>query len=158
MQCFIARTFGPRMLSSIFFYSKIFLYNILLFESLALVCWIPYFFYSKIFLHNVLLLRPLALAYWVLCFFILKYFLHNILLLGPSALMCWILFFFIPKYFYTMFHHLDLQFSCVEIVVVPNEVEDNYRLLVEVFSNALDFLKASGCAYSVEQLFDDILE
>ena len=57
-----------------------------------------------------------------------------------------------------MFHHLDLQFSCVEIVVVPNEVEDDYRLLVEVFGNALDFLKASDCTHSVEQLFNDILE
>ena len=133
-----------------FFYFTIFLYNILLFESLALACWIPYFFYSKIFLHNILLLGPSALTCWVLCFFILKYFLHNVLLLGPSALTYWILFFFISKYFYTMFHHPDLQLSCVEIAVVPNEVKNNYRLLIEIFGDALNFLKASGCTYSVE--------
>ena len=57
-----------------------------------------------------------------------------------------------------MFHHPDLQLSCVEIAVVPNEVKNNYRLLVEIFSDALNFLKASGCAYSVEQLFGDALE
>ena len=66
--------------------------------------------------------------------------------------------FFTSKYFYTMFHHSDLQLSCVEIAVVPNEVKNNYRLLVEVFGNALDFLKASDCTHSIEQLFDDILE
>ena len=57
-----------------------------------------------------------------------------------------------------MFHHPDLQLSCVEIAAIPNEVKNNYRLLIEIFSDALNFLKASGCAYSVEQLFGDALE
>ena len=45
--------------------------------------------------------------------------------------------------------------------VVLNVLEDDYRLalqLVQVFDDVQDFLKASGCAHSVEQLFGDALE